>query len=229
MSSCDFDAFVNLFTFVKTKRASSDFAAFSVKSSLNQLPGDAIYGETIHDAKKLWVISEKSFYFINILMNWTQMYLPIDFLEVLENNCEMKKPNGSLSSLCVDENLPWKRKRYFLQFSSKRERLKTNASEIYRWSSEHTSFFKFPVLKCSSVSQAKPKSSTIENQGRTVKWCKQLCYISTWKLNIERKWIRFWQNKDVDWQDSSCRLKISSSSGGSVAIQFGNVTIIQVY
>ena len=36
--------------------------------------------------------------------------------------------------------------------------------------SEHASFFNFPVLKCSSVSQAKRKSLTIETQGRTVKW-----------------------------------------------------------
>lgn len=53
MSSSGFDKpFKFCFCSVKTKTALSDFAAFGAKSSLNQLPGDAIYGETIHDAKR---------------------------------------------------------------------------------------------------------------------------------------------------------------------------------
>ena len=61
MSSCGFNTFVNLWTLFlllsEGKTASGDFAAFSTKSRFNQLPGDAIYGQTIHDAKKNFELS----------------------------------------------------------------------------------------------------------------------------------------------------------------------------
>ena len=52
--------------------------------------------------------------------------------------------------------------------------------------SEHASCFNFPVRKCSSVSQAKSKPSTIETQGRTVRWCLQLCSIDV-KIKHQEK------------------------------------------